>query len=106
MSEDTTRDGLDSRSFQERVFARFDALDNRLDGMDHRLETVDSRLITLEDKVDARLRETRPIWEGVQTELRRINSKLDQMITDLFETRAEQSTLRKRIDQIETNPPS
>jgi hypothetical protein len=47
MSENTTQETSDARSFEERVFARFDMLD--------------ARLTTLEDKVDARLRETRPI---------------------------------------------
>lgn len=34
--------------------------------LDERLTTVEKRLATLEDKVDARLRETRPNWENVQ----------------------------------------
>ena len=54
MSEDKTVD-MDGRSFEERVFARFDA-------MDAQLNKIDSRLTTLEDKVDQRLKETRPIW--------------------------------------------
>jgi hypothetical protein len=45
---------MDGRSFEERVFARFDA-------MDARLSKIDSRLTTLGDKVDPRLKETRPI---------------------------------------------
>ena len=59
-----------------------------------RLSSVDARLISLEDKVDARLRETRPVWEGVQqrltgieTELNILNRQLGAMIADTFQLR-------------------
>ncbi|HVG29766.1 MAG TPA: hypothetical protein VM864_08725 [Pyrinomonadaceae bacterium] len=48
MSEQPTHETPDARSFEERVFARFDALDARMN--------------TLAEKVDRRLQETRPIW--------------------------------------------
>ncbi len=41
-----------------------------------RLEAIDSRLITLEEKVDRRLQETRPIWEGVLEQLKEISARL------------------------------
>jgi hypothetical protein len=59
MSEETTQDMPDGRSFEERVFARFDALD--------------ARLASLEEGVDARLHETRPIWEAVLSRLDKIS---------------------------------
>src|SRR5258706_14219073 len=91
MSDNLTKSGPDSRSFEERVFAPFDAMDARFDAMEKRLDAMDARLnkleenigarfaaqdlrlAKLEERVDARLRETRPIWEGVQLELRRLN---------------------------------
>jgi hypothetical protein len=33
MDEDTTEDMPDARSFEERVFARFDALDSQMTGL-------------------------------------------------------------------------
>src|SRR2546423_6421070 len=90
MSEETTQNIPDGRSFEERVFARFDAIDARFNGMDtrfnevdvrfneidarfngmdERLTTVEERLITLEEKVDRRLQETRPIWQQVLARL-------------------------------------
>jgi chromosome segregation ATPase len=62
MSDNPTRETPDSRSFEERVFARFDSLDGRL--------------TALEEKVDSRLRETRPIWEAVQTRLESVENRL------------------------------
>src|ERR671921_370616 len=65
MGDNPTRETPDSRSFEERVFARFDALDGRL--------------TTLEEKVDSRLRETRPIWEAVLTRLTSVEERLGSL---------------------------
>ena len=48
----------------------------RLDSIDARLGNVESRLTTLEDKVDRRLKETRPIWEQVITRLDGFENRL------------------------------
>lgn len=151
MSDNLTKGVGDPRSFEERVFARFDAMDNRvedgfaridmrlgkievrlekvetrldgletrLDGLETRLDGLETRIATIEENagarfalvdvrlgkleqiVDKRLLETRPIWEGVQFELRRINARLDQFVHEIFDLRADQSVLRKRIDALE-----
>jgi DNA repair exonuclease SbcCD ATPase subunit len=108
MSEDRTID-MDGRSFEERVFARFDALDVRFN-------EIDSRLTTLEDKVDRRLKETRPIWEqvlsrldkveerlsAVDDSLRNVGRKFDVVAKDLIEVRADQRYLENRLDKLES----
>ena len=112
MSDNITRGVADPRSFEERVFARFDSMDARFDKIEGRLDTieenvgvrfalVDVRLEKLEQLVDKRLLETRPIWESVQFELRRINARLDQFVQEIFDLRADQSVLRKRVDALE-----
>ncbi len=98
MSEDLTQNL--PTSFQERVLAEFAALNNRMTSLEGRLTSledrmtslegrmtsledrvlsVDSRLISLEVTVDARLRETRPIWEGVQQRLTEIEKGLSTL---------------------------
>lgn len=87
MNEEITQNIPDGRSFEERVFARFDALEAhlnsrldafearldkmeaRLNAMETRLDKMDARLTSLEEKVDQRLKETRPIWEQVLVRL-------------------------------------
>jgi chromosome segregation ATPase len=107
MSDDLTRKM--PGSFEERVFAEFaamrqgfaqlntrmDSLEARMSSLENRVATVDARLIALEDKVDARLRETRPIWEGVQQRLTGIERSLDKLsrhfkvfVNDAFDLRA------------------
>ena len=87
MSDNPTQEVPDSRSFEDRVFARFDALDARIDRFESRIEgkvdALDGRLTTLEEKVDARLRETRPIWEAVQTRLEGVENRLGGVETGL-----------------------
>ena len=52
MSDETAQDINGSRSFEERVFARFDALDSSLKDLDTRLQIL-----------EAKTYDTKPIWE-------------------------------------------
>jgi predicted nuclease with TOPRIM domain len=120
MSDNPTRETSDSRSFEERVFARFDALDARMDRLDGRMDRFESRLGSLEDKVDgvggrvtaleekvdARLRETRPIWEGVlarldniEAELAFMNRQFRAFVADIFQLRARVEKLEEDNDK-------
>ena len=101
MSEDTTQDMPDARSFEERVFARFDALD-------HQMTNFNERLTSLEDKVERRMQETRPIWEAMQNKLEqldekvdRFNEKFDLVLSDLYDMRAGVKSLNKRVTNLE-----
>ena len=123
MSDNPTRETHDSRSFEERVFARFDSLDarmgrfeSRLDSLEPKVDGLDGRLTALEEKVDARLRETRPIWEGVlarltaieselprlgaiESELARMNRQFRSFVADIFQVRARVEKLEEDNDK-------
>ena len=115
MDENVTRERPDARSFEERVFARFDALDERMSKLEERMSGVEERLLNLEgrvskveerlsnleEKVDRRLQETRPIWEAVQAKLEHIDTKLDIVIADPYEMRTDIKMLDKRVTTIE-----
>jgi chromosome segregation ATPase len=127
MSDNPTQETPDSRSFEERVFARFDALDARMDRFESRIEgkvdALDARLSSLEgkvdelngrvtvveEKVDSRMRETRPIWEGVLARLDNIEKELKSLSRgvmllheDNFHIRTEQRELRERVEKLES----
>jgi len=53
------------------------------------IAALDQRLTTLEERVDSRLQETRPIWEAVQEQLRKIAGKFDLVLDDLYEVRSD-----------------
>ena|SRR2546423_1814983 len=109
MSEEKTKEQPDTRSFEERVFARFDAIDARFDAIDARFDALDARvdgldvrLTTLEEKVDRRLQETRPIWEAVLVQLEQLNGKFSIVATDLLDLRAKIASLDQRVTSIES----
>ncbi len=83
MSEEPTERLNNENTFEARVLAEFAALNNRL--------------TALEEKVDARLRETRPIWEGVLSQLKLIDSKFDVMTHEWLELRGEMNLLKQRV---------
>ena len=68
MSEEPTQDMNGSRSFEERVFARFDALDSTLKDLDGRMQ-----------KLEAKSYDTKPIWERALAEILAVSQKLDTL---------------------------
>lgn len=111
MSENITQGTPDARSFEERVFARFDTLDARLDGMDERFNALDARMTALEEKVDTRLHETRPIWEAVlsrldniESEIKSVNRRVRVLHDDVLRVREDQEDLRERVTKLESEP--
>ena len=130
MNEEQTRDLPDRRSFEDRVFARFDSMDARFDSMDARINSLEVRvdaqfnLIDVRfDRVDARLDgldvrvqaleakalDTKPIWERALVEIVEvkkgvddINRKLDILYQDVFQVRADQRLVHQRMDALES----
>ena len=78
MSEETTRNMNDGRSFEERVMTRFDALDAGMRDMRTSMQDMNTRLTALEERVDQRLKETRPIWEQVLVRLDGMEARFDK----------------------------
>src|ERR1043165_6471206 len=124
MSEEITH-GLPQRSFEERVLSELSGIrqeltqhgtqltsvEERLTSVEGRMISVEGQMTSLEDKVDARLRETRPIWEdvlarltaieaelprlgGIESELARMNRQFRSFVADIFQ-------LRVRVEKLE-----
>ncbi len=72
MSEDRTAETNESRSFQDRVFARFDTIDDRFERIEGRLSSVEIRIGKLED----RQYDTKPIWEKALAAIAETNTAL------------------------------
>ena len=77
MNEEPTRNLSDHRSFEERVFARFDSIDARL------------------EKLESRSYDTKPIWERALKEI--LETRLE--VGDL---KKQLSVVEKKVDAVET----
>jgi hypothetical protein len=95
MSDETTQNIEGERSFEERVFARFDALDATLRGLDSRLQIL-----------EAKAYDTKPIWERALQEIietrRELSKRLDRIEAIAHETRADLRDAEDRIESIES----
>lgn len=116
MNEDLSRD-LSGRSFEERVFARFDSLDARHDSLDAHVKAMELRFEARFDRIEARLDrvetrlegldirvhalesralDTKPIWERALAEILEVkkgvedlNRKIDVLNQDVLQVRAD-----------------
>jgi len=125
MSQDHTQDLRGNRSFEDRVFARFDAIDAwrgavdgrfdrieaRLDRVETRLDSLDARVQTLEVQADKRALETKPIWERALAEILEVKNglaelvrKIDVLTRDIVTVRADQLRLDNRLDKLDSKP--
>lgn len=118
MSEGTTDNLPEGRSFEDRVFARLDA--------------IDSRLLALENQAERRALETKPIWERALAEIGEVKAelvdvkaeiveikerltslehlshqmvrKIDVLSRDMLTLRADQAGLEDRLDRLDSEP--
>jgi chromosome segregation ATPase len=100
MNEEPTRELPDKRSFEERVFARFDLIDTRLQAL------------------EARALDTKPMWERALAEivevkqgvaevkegLGDIKRKFEILIEDVMQVRTDQRRVERRMDALESRP--
>ncbi|HEV7857287.1 MAG TPA: hypothetical protein VGO91_01425 [Pyrinomonadaceae bacterium] len=97
MSEETTHNIDGGRSFEERVFARFDALDSAIHDLNSRMQIV-----------EARAYDTKPIWEQALKEIietrRELSKRLDRIEAIAHETRADLRDAEDRITGLESKP--
>jgi len=91
MSEDKTAETKDSRSFEERVFARFDVVEGRL-------SNVEIRIGKLED----RQYDTKPIWEQALAAIAETNQQMREGFAETNQRIAE-TNQRMREGFAETN---
>ena len=113
MNEKITQDipGGDGRSFEERVLARFDAIDSRLSSIDSRVTEIDFNLRDVKarlEKLEARAYDTKPIWERALKEIadirREMSKRFDRIDAIVHENRADIRDAEDRIERLEQKP--
>jgi hypothetical protein len=76
MNEEPTREFADFKSFEERVFARFDAIEKRFDGVYARFDVIEVRL----EKMESCCSDTKAIWERVLPAITHTNLEVGEII--------------------------
>ncbi len=118
MSEERTRDLSDNRSFEERVFARFDSIDARFGTVDAQFDAMEARFDARFDALDSRVQaleskslDTKPIWEralaeilNIKERVENIERKFDVLTLDMMQLRGDQRRVEKRMDALESRP--
>lgn len=79
MSDDPTKRLSSSDEKLDQILVILQSQQTLLDGVNTRLDNVEKRQAELEAKVDARLHETRPIWEQVLQRLTVIEQRQESM---------------------------
>jgi hypothetical protein len=63
------------------------------------VKSLNTRVDSLEQKVDARMHETRPIWEGVLMRLETLEIEMDKVRSISHDTRADVRELRRELKE-------
>src|SRR5258708_28180545 len=90
------------------VETRLESVETRLESVETRLESVETRLESLEIKVEERMKETRPMWEALQTQIaelsesqekgfRRFDRAMDLVAGDLTRLHGDHVELESRV---------
>ncbi|HEX8653569.1 MAG TPA: hypothetical protein VF708_22320 [Pyrinomonadaceae bacterium] len=112
MSEKITQDltGGDGRSFEERVMARFDAMDARFDAMDTRFTAMDARFTAIDVRldeigvrfngVDSRLNNMNGRFDAIDSSLQDVNTRLEKLEAQSYDTKPIWERALKEIAEI------
>lgn len=108
MNEDPTKELPGASPFEQRVLAELGALRSEVAeirtqqiAMAKNIAALDQRLSSLEERVDSRLKETRPIWEAVRAQIEKLDEKFVLFIRDLYDVRGDISLQDKRLGVLE-----
>jgi outer membrane murein-binding lipoprotein Lpp len=105
MSEDPTKKLIEDfaerlREFSSPVYA-----------LQKQVQELAAMVQSLDQKVDARLHDTRPIWEAVQSQLSQLNEsmsdlnhKMEILHGDVLQVRTDQRKMNQRIEALEKEP--
>jgi chromosome segregation ATPase len=111
VNEEPTKQFTDRRSFEERVFARFDAIDKRFEAIDKRFDVIDKRFegvyarfdvleVRLE-KLESRSYDTKPIWERALAAITQTNLEVGEIKTRVAAIETKVGAIETKIGTLE-----
>ena len=106
MNEEPTQNLSGTRSFEERVFARFDAFDTRFDSVDARFDSIDARFDTVDarlEKLESRAYDTKSIWERALTAILDMGLEMGEVKNEVGEVKNKVTGIENRVAVIESD---
>ena len=100
MSEQNTHN-LNGRSFEERVMARFDVMDERFVWMENRFDRIESRFEGLENRVNGMEKRFDARFDSVEDRLERLESRAYDTKPIWERALAEITEVRERVQNVE-----
>ena len=89
------------------ILARLGSMESRLESLESGQSALKSGQATLDQKVEARLKETRPIWEAVQVRMTELKATVDELKDEVkrgFRNAERQTTvLLKEMHKVKTD---
>lgn len=115
MSDDQTKVLSNGDDKLDRIIELMRQQTLKIDDLTAAVKGLDSRLTALESSVDERLKDTRPLWEGVQAQIaelreevqtgfRRVAQRLDVVSVDINNVRADIHDHETRLTRLEDRP--
>jgi peptidoglycan hydrolase CwlO-like protein len=101
MSDDPTKRLSNADEKLDQILSIVQGQQTQLDAVNTRLDHIEERQKELEVKVDARLHETRPIWELVLSRLTTIEARLTTIEARLTTIEERQQQMEQRLESMD-----
>ena len=88
------------------ISQRLNGLDSRMDRLERCFDGLETRLTNLEEKVEARLYDTRPMWESVLAGIQIMSTRLEKMDAKFDVVSAQLLDLRTDVEMLKKRPPA
>lgn len=112
MSNDDATKNLDNHELLLQLIGMFRSFEQRLQSFEERLREHDARIESLEKTVEARIYDTRPMWEAVQLQIAELRADMEkgfrrsdrkaalfhEQVSDLY---AYQRDMDERLEKLE-----
>jgi chromosome segregation ATPase len=102
MSEEATQNLPDGHSFEERVFARLDAIDSRLQSLEQQAERRAVEAKPIRERALAEILEVKERLGALERLSNQVVRKIDVLGKDMLALRADQASVEDRLEKLES----
>ena len=97
MNEDLTREMPEQEPTLRQLYSLMIEMRTEMNGMKDEMSGMNQRLTRLEEKVEARLYDTRPLWERIISEVDSLRAGQEELNSKFESLREEQVAIRQEL---------